>query len=93
MPVPATPGKKFTISVAGEGLDLVPGSGLVFNSPFITVDQASLGLPQLRGATLVISFDVTIAANAPPGDYSVRLQANSGEVAYLVGSIKVNPAK
>jgi hypothetical protein len=93
VPVPAVAGKKLTISVAGEGLDLVPGSGLVFNSPFITADQASLGLPQLRGSTLVISFDVTVAANAPPGDYSVRLQANSGEVAYLVGSIKVNPAK
>ena len=93
VPVPATAGKKLTLSVAGEGLDLIPGSGLVFNSPFITVDQASLGLPQLRGATLVITFDVTIAANAPPGDYSVRLQANSGEVAYLVGGIKVNPAR
>lgn len=93
VPVPVTAGKKITISVAGEGLDLIPGSGLVFNSPYISVDQASLGLPQLRGSTPVISFDVIIAAAAPPGDYSVRLQANSGEVAYLVGSIKVNPAK
>jgi hypothetical protein len=91
--VPAMAGSKLTLSVAGEGLDLIPGSGLVFNSPFITVDQASLGLPQFRGATPVISFEVTIAANAPPGDYSVRLQANSGEVAYLVGGIKVNPDK
>ena len=93
VPVPVTAGKKITISVAGEGLDLIPGSGLVFNSPFISVDQASLGLPQLRGSTPVISFDLTIAPDAPPGDYSVRLQANSGEVAYLVGSIKVSPAK
>jgi hypothetical protein len=93
VPVPATAGKKFTLSIAGEGVDLIPGNGLVFNSPFVTVDQASLGLPQFRGATPVISFDVTVAANAPPGDYSIRLQSNSGEIAYLVGGIKINPAK
>jgi hypothetical protein len=41
----------------------------------------------------VISFEVSVAANAPPGDYSIRLQANSGEIAYLVGGITINPAK
>ncbi len=44
VPVPAVAGKKLTLSVAGEGLDQIPGTGLVFSSPFITIDQASLGL-------------------------------------------------
>ncbi|HCX29641.1 MAG TPA: hypothetical protein DHU55_07690 [Blastocatellia bacterium] len=87
VPVPARAGTKLTIYVSGEGVDQVPGTGLVMSSPFITVDPASLTLQQFPGSTPVISFDVTVAPNAPPGDYSIRLQSNSGETAYLVGGI------
>jgi hypothetical protein len=34
---------------------------------------------------------VTVAPNAPFGDYSIRLQGNSGEVAYLAGGLTVDP--
>ena len=91
VPVPAEPGKKLTLYVGGEGVDQIPGSGLVFSSPFITVDPASLTLQQFHNSTPVISFEVLVAANAPPGDYSIRLQSNSGELAYLVGGLTINP--
>lgn len=91
VPVPAEAGRKFTIYVGGEGVDQIPGSGLVFSSPFLTVDPASLTLQQFHRATPVISFEVSVAANAPPGDYSIRLQSNSGEVGYLVGAVKIGP--
>lgn len=91
VPVPVAAGKKLTLYVGGEGVDLIPGSGLVLSSPFITVDPASLTLQQFHNATPVISFEVSVAANAPPGDYSIRLQSNSGEMAYLVGGITINP--
>jgi hypothetical protein len=91
VPVPAEAGKKFTLYIGGEGVDQIPGSGLVLSSPFITVDAASLTLQQFHNSTPVISFDVSVAANAPPGDYSVRLQSNSGELAYLVGGITISP--
>jgi hypothetical protein len=91
-PVPVAAGKRFTLYVGGEGVDQIPGGGLVFNSPFITVDAASLASQQFYKSTPVISFDVSIAPNAPPGDYSIRLQSNSGETAYLVGGIKISPA-
>jgi predicted Zn-dependent protease len=93
VPVPIAPGKKVTLFIGGEGVDLIPGNGLVLSSPFITVDAASLSLQQFYNSTPVISFEVSVAANAPPGDYSIRLQANSGEIAYLVGGITINPAK
>lgn len=92
VPVPVAPGKRITLYVGGEGVDQIPGGGLVFSSPFITVDAASLASQQLYNSTPVISFDVVIAPNAPAGDYTIRLQSNSGETAYLVGGIKVNPA-
>jgi Matrixin len=90
-PVSVTPGQRFTLYLSGEGVDQIPGSGIVANSPFLTVDAASLTLQQFNSATPVITIDVTVAANAPAGDFSVRLQLNSGEVAYLVGGITVDP--
>jgi hypothetical protein len=90
-PLPAEAGRKLTIYVGGDGVDQVPGSGLSVSSPFITVDPASLTLQEFHNSTPVISFEVTLAANAPPGDYSIRLQSNSGEVAYLAGGITIGP--
>ncbi len=92
VPVPTAAGKKVKLYVSGEGVDQIPGTGLIVNSLFVTVDPASLSLEQFRKATPVISFEVTIAANAPPGDYSIRMQANSGELAFLVGCLKIDPA-
>jgi len=91
VPVPAAPGTKLTIYLSGEGVEQVPGTGLLITSPYLTIDPASLSSHQFSNATAVISFDVTIALDAPPGDYSIRLQANSGESAYLVGALSIEP--
>ena len=88
--VPIAAGRKIKLYVGGAGVDQIPGNGLVLSSPFLTVDPASLTLEQFYNSTPVISFEVTVAANAPPGDYTLRLQANSGELAYLVGGVKIN---
>ncbi|HEV7473926.1 MAG TPA: matrixin family metalloprotease [Pyrinomonadaceae bacterium] len=92
VPVPVAAGKRITIYVSGEGVDQIPGTGLVISSPFVTVDPASLALEQFHRTVPVISFDVIIAPNVPPGDYTLRLQSNSGELAYLVGCLKIDPA-
>lgn len=91
IPVPATAGTKLTVYIGGAGVDQVPGTGFLVISPFVTVDPASLTLQQVHNSTPVISFEVTLGANAPAGDYSIRLQSNSGEVAYLVGAITIDP--
>ncbi|MDQ5844375.1 MAG: matrixin family metalloprotease [Acidobacteriota bacterium] len=91
VPVSAKAGATITLYIAGQGVDQVPGNGFVITSPFITVDAASLTLQQTHRALPVISFEVTIGANAPPGDYTVRLQLNSGETAYLAGAITIEP--
>lgn len=91
VPVPADVGKRLTIYIGGAGVDQIPGTGLLVSSPYLTVNPGSLTLQQFHNSVPVISFEVTVAANAPPGDYSIRLQSNSGEVAYLVGGITINP--
>jgi len=89
--VPVEPGKTYTLYVGGDGVDQVPGSAISVSSPFMTVNPDSLTLQPFGSSFPVISFEVTIAANAPFGDYSIRLQANSGEVAYLAGGLTVDP--
>ena len=90
VPVPVAAGEKITVYVGGEGVDQIPGNGLVLSSPLMSIDAASLTREEFHRSTPVISFTVTIAANAPPGDYTLKLQSNTGEVAYLVGSVSVD---
>jgi hypothetical protein len=91
VPVPVAGGDKITVYVGGEGVDQIPGNGLVLSSPLMSIDAASLTLEQIHKSTPVISFTVTIAQNAPPGDYTLKLQSNTGEVGYLVGALTINP--
>jgi len=93
VPVPVSPGEKITLYVGGEGVDRVPGTGFVLSSPHMTIEAASLSREQIFHATPVISIAVTIAPDAPAGEYTLKLQANSGETAYLVGGLTVVPAK
>ena len=89
--IPVEAGRSYTIYVGGEGVDQVPGNSITVSSPFITVRPATLTLQQFGTKFPVISFEVTVAHNAPFGDYSIRLQGNSGEVAYLAGGLTVDP--
>ncbi len=89
--IPATPGATLTVYLSGDAVDQVPGTGLLVTSPYLTVNPASLRSHHFGGTVPVVSFDVTIALDAPPGDYSLRVQANSGEIAYLVGALVVGP--
>ena len=89
VPLPVAAGQTVTIYVGGEGVDQVPGTALVLSSRFMTVDAASLTREASFRATPVVSFEIAIDPNTPPGDYTLRLQSNSGELAYVVGGVKV----
>ncbi len=88
--VPIVPGRTTTVLVGGNGV--TDGSSAILatptvNSPFMTVSNVQsfglgFGIP-------VISFDVTVAITAPPGEYSIRLQS-SNEVAFVTGALVVD---
>lgn len=90
--LPLEPGKRVKLYLGGEGVDQVPGTSIVVNSPYFTVDPASLAREQLQTPFPVISVELQVAPNAPFGDYTVRLQSNSGELAYVPGAITIDPA-
>jgi hypothetical protein len=89
--LPLEAGKKFKIYLAGDGIDQVPGSNILINSPYFTVDASSLTREQLGTPYPVVSFELTAAPNAPFGDYSIKLQANSGETAFVPGALTIDP--
>jgi len=89
--VPLETGKRAKLYLAGDGIDQVPGTSISVASPFFVVDPASLAREQFTTPFPVISFDVTVAANAPFGDYTIRVQSNSGETAYVPGGITIDP--
>ncbi len=89
IPVPASSAAKLTVYVSGEGLDQIPGNGISISSPLFTVDASTLTLQRFANSPPIISFEVTVGANVPAGDYSIRLQSNSGEVAFLPGGITI----
>ncbi len=93
VPVPVVPGSKITLYVGGDAVDRVPGTGFVLSSSLMTIDAASLRREDFYNSAPVISFEVAVATNAAPGEYTLKLQANSGETAYLVGALTVTPAK
>jgi hypothetical protein len=89
--LPLEAGKKFKIYLAGDGIDQVPGSNILINSPYFTVDASSLTREQLGTPYPVVSFELTAAPNAPFGDYSIKLQATSGETAFVPGALTIDP--
>ena len=89
--LPLAPGKRVKIFLGGEGVDQVPGTSIAVSSPFFTVDPATLTREQMNTPFPVVSIELQVAPNAPFGDYTIRLQSNSGETAYVPGAITIDP--
>src|SRR5689334_17296229 len=90
--LPVEAGKRVKLYLGGEGVDQVPGTSILINSPYFVVDPASLAREQLSTPFPVISVELQVAPNAPFGDYTIRLQSNSGETAFVPGAITIDPA-
>ena len=89
--LPLVPGETVIVYVGGDGLDQILANGISVSSPFITVDPTSLASEEFDTDYPVISFQITVAPNALPGEYSIRLQSSSGEFAYLAGALTIDP--
>ena len=89
--LPLAPGRRVKVYFGGEGVDQVPGTSISVNSHYFTVDPATLTREQIPAPYPIVSVELTVAPNAPFGDYTLRLQSNSGETAYVPGAITIDP--
>lgn len=97
--VPLVPGSTYKILVGGAGLNATQfaNTGITTTSPFIVVDPSSIENVEFGNGLSVISFNVTVSADARAedlaGDYSLRLQSLTGEVAYVAGGLTVEASE
>ncbi len=93
--IPFAPNTTRILYVYGSGVSSLTAGNVSISSPYLTVDPASFGrgtLPTGDGREMeAIRFNVTARADAPGGEYSIRLRADSGEVAYLPGALTIEP--
>jgi len=88
-PLPLEPGKTFTIYVGGPGVDAIKADDISLSSSLLTVNLGTLHDEAFDVPYPVISFEITVARNILPGDYSIRLRSTNNELAYLPGAITV----
>jgi len=88
--LPLKPGRTFTIYVAGEGVDEIPAAGISSTSPFIQVNSDTVTNEEFAAPYPVISFQITVARETMPGEYSIVLQSGDGEFVYLVGALTID---
>ncbi|HJU54814.1 MAG TPA: matrixin family metalloprotease [Pyrinomonadaceae bacterium] len=84
--------RAYRVFVAGAGVTInqLARNGVTSTSPVVVVDQASLRAEDFGPEISVVSFDVYVTQEARAGDYSLRLQSQTGEVAYVVGGLTVD---
>ncbi|HLM03383.1 MAG TPA: matrixin family metalloprotease [Pyrinomonadaceae bacterium] len=86
IPVPVNGGKSFEIYLGGENLN--PNELIVStNSPFIKVSRTATAAQDFGDEISVLRFEISVSPNAPPGEYSLRVQKNNGEIAYFIGGV------
>ena len=91
-PIQLAAGRTYRIYVGGVGLQNVPAAGVSVTTPFMSVDQSSVVQEaNTFGQASLLSFNLTVHAPAKVGEYSVRVQSASGEVAYVSGGLAVDP--
>lgn len=81
-------GHYYTVYVGGRGIDaeqITLGS----DSPWIRIGQGTVSSLDFGKGLSVVSFEVTVSRNAPPGDYSLFARSPSGSARFLVGGLTV----
>ena len=89
-PLPLRPGEAFTVYIAGEGVDELSLEGISFSSSLVRIIPESLREVAFDVAYPVIAFDATVDGRIQAGDYTIRLQTRSGELAFLPGAITID---
>jgi len=88
--LPLRAGRKFTVYIAGEGVDEISPAGIATTSPFIAINPDTLNKEEFDTPYPVISFEVAVAPDTPDGEYSIVLQSGDGELVYLAGALTID---
>jgi hypothetical protein len=87
--VPVNGGRQYSLYIADKSLPNADFQ-LTFNSPSIKFVRGSIRANEFNSGLKAFVFDVTVAENTLPGEYSLRVQSREGDVTYLVGALTVD---
>jgi hypothetical protein len=87
--VPVNAGKAYSIYLADKTLQS-EGIEVYFDSPYLQITPDSLQLRDFNTDVKAFTFEVKVAEDTPPGEYSLRIE-NGKDVFYLVGALSVEP--
>jgi hypothetical protein len=87
--VPVNAGKQYALFIGDRTL-LSDNFKLSFNSPNLQVVKGSIRSNEFNSGLKAFVFNIKIAEDTPPGDYSLRVQRGT-DVIYLVGALTVDP--
>jgi hypothetical protein len=90
--VPLIAGNTYTIFAGGKGVvaeDLL-SEKLAVSSRYIHVDRTTISQETFGKGIDVVSFQVSIDPNAPPGTYSLWVGSRNGALGCLVGALVVS---
>lgn len=86
--VPLNDGKSYTVYIGGKNLD--PKSVQInFNSPFFSTTPGTVTTHDFGSQISVISFEINVRPQTPPGEYSFVVQKQNGESRFIVGGLSV----
>lgn len=87
--VPLSAGRSYTMYLGGQNLK-AKGLSIEFKSPFLSVSKNSIISHDYGDDISVISFEINVNADIPPGDYSIFVTGDRGEKACLIGGLTIN---
>ena len=86
--VPVNAGKSYQIFIAGKNLD-PQKFRIEFSAPYFSITPRSVAAQDYGDELSVISFELQITENAPPGEYSIVVRDDKGKSSAIVGGLTV----
>ncbi len=86
--VPVNAGKSYTVYIGGRNLT-PKGTSVRFSSPLISVNPSSIVSHDYGDDISVLSFEVSIDAETPVGEYAIFVESAAGGRASAAGGIAV----
>jgi hypothetical protein len=86
--VPINGGKSYTIYIGGRNLT-PKGTSIRFSSPFLDVTPGTIVSHDYGSDLSVLSFEVTVDAKTPVGEYTVFVESASGGRSAVVGAVSI----
>jgi hypothetical protein len=90
--VPLIAGNTYTIFAGGKGVvtEELLSEKITVSSPFIHVDRTTISQEAFGKGIDVVSFQVSVDPNTPPGTYSLWVGSRNGALGCLVGALVIS---